>query len=147
MKDKNFSTTGLHQDPFGYTSQQTMTKSSKPLVAGILLIIAGVLAILYWTLISTIDLSTFMELSQLKEFYPELTIEQIEGAFTACAIMGGIISVVTILGGILTLKRKLWAIALLGAILGLFIIGPALISSFLSLIAIILIVISKAEFQ
>ncbi|MEE8564982.1 MAG: hypothetical protein V3S79_01205, partial [Candidatus Thermoplasmatota archaeon] len=51
------------------------------------------------------------------------------------------------LGGIISIKRKMWGFTIVMSIIGLFTIGPFLLSSILSLIALILIALSKKEFQ
>ena len=77
----------------------------------------------------------------------EISIEQLQSILMACATIGVILSIFPILGGIFALKSKMWGIALVGGILGLFTIGPVFISSILSLIAIILLAMSRGEFQ
>jgi len=64
-----------------------------------------------------------------------------------CGTIGCILSAFPILGGIVTLKRKLRGLALVGSLVGLFLIGPVFVSSILSLIGLILIVKSKKEFH
>jgi hypothetical protein len=137
----------FHKDYVDIKSEPRSIKSSKPIIAGFLLIIAGILAILYWILISTIEVTNLIDFSQLKNIYPELTIEQIETTLSTCAIIGYFIAVITILGGIFAIKRKMWKVALIGGIIGLLTFGPILISSILSLIGVILIIISRVEFQ
>ena len=55
--------------------------------------------------------------------------------------------IIEILGGIMALRRKMWGLALVGSILGLFFFGwLGFEASLLSFIALILLVISKKEF-
>ena len=137
-------------DPF----QQPLSKSSKPLVAGILLIIAGSLAILMWLSLAAIDTSIIetLILPELESMPPEyeslaLSAETIKELFIICGTIGFFLSIFSILGGIMSVRKKMWGLALSGGILGLFTIGPIFISSILSIIAIILVATSKKEFR
>lgn len=139
----------LEQDDIKYPLQHPSNKSSMITIAGILLIIAGIFAIIFWIQFLTLDaanLESIIDISQFQQIDPSITNEQIIGFLNTCAIIGCIISFFPILGGILALKRKLWGIALAGSILGLFSLGMFFTSSVLSLIALILLLISKNEF-
>ncbi len=109
------------------------TDASGSLTAGgVLAIIAGVLALGQGLLYSIIG-STFTLLP---------------GSDYLC-ICGGIdalFGVISILGGISALKRSRWALALFGAILGMLGFG-LLIGALLGLIAVILIAMSRNEFD
>ena len=96
-KITNFNKESINQD-----LEPTSTLRSKSLIAGILLILAGILAIVNWTLVATSDISTFTDISQLQEISPEISIETIEGFLSICASIGIIISIITILSGIFT---------------------------------------------
>jgi hypothetical protein len=130
------------QEPF----QQPLNRSSMPMVAGILLIISGVLALLSWVSVITTAVS-IIDISMLQEMDLTITLEQAQEMLVICGTIGCILAIFVILGGVLALKRKLWGMALAGGILGLFTIGPLFISSILALISIILVIISRKEFQ
>ena len=123
--------------------------SFKPVIAGILLLIAGLLGIYTWTSTEFFDVNTIDPsiIEQLQQSGVEITIEQIVAFLGVCAIIGIIISIFPILGGIISIKRKMWGFTIVMSIIGLFTIGPFLLSSILSLIALILIALSKKEFQ
>jgi len=148
FEDKMFEQ-NIMNDPF----QQPSNKSSKPLIAGILLMIAGGLSILMWLSLAAMDVSfieTFImpELGLAPEYESiALSAESIKELFVICGTVGFFLSVFMILGGIMSVRRQLWGLVLAGGILGLFTIGPVFISSILSLIAIILVAISRKEFQ
>jgi hypothetical protein len=124
---------------------------SLPLIAGILLIIAGVVSIISWIPILTIDeslIETMIDISQIQQQVGyTINIGDIKEAITICSIIGIILSIFPILGGILSVKRKLWGIALAGAIIGLVTFIPAIIPGVLSVISIILLVISRNKFK
>lgn len=132
----------MRQDPF----KQSSSKSSTPMIAGILLIIAGVLALLSWVSVITMATS-IINISMLQEMDVTMTVERAREILVICGIIGCILAIFPILGGIVALKRKLWGMALAGGILGLFTIGPLFLSSILALISIILIIISRQEFR
>ena len=61
--------------------------------------------------------------------------------------IGIIFGLIALIGGVMALQRKKWSLALIGSILGLFMIGLVVLeASILSLIAIILLANSKNEF-
>ena len=123
--------------------------SYKPMIAGILLIIAGLLGIYTWATTAVFDISTMDPsiIEQLEQSGVDITLEQIQEFLGICSIIGIILSIFPILGGILSLKRLNWGIVIVMSIIGLFTIGPVLISSILSLIALILVALSKKEFH
>lgn len=139
------------QKTIKYPYQQASIISSKPPIAGILLMISGVIALfswIYWILIK--DVATTLSptyMSLLQEVSPTITSEQIWQTILLIGVMFCILAIFTIMGGVLALKRKMWKTALLGSIIGLFTTGLFYISSILSLIGLILVAISKKEFQ
>jgi hypothetical protein len=130
--------------------QQPTNKISLPLIAGILLILSGVFALLLWiSLVFTINveiIASAVDLSQLQEIDASWTAEKVKDLLVLCGATLSILALFPILGGILSLKRKLWGIALGCSIIGLstFLL---IIPGILCLIALILLVISRKEFQ
>ena len=139
----------LEQNDAKYSLQRSSNRSSIPLIAGILLIISGVIAILYWTyVIVNVDLFTsMMDISYLQNINPDITLESVRQTLILCGTILSIVAIFPILGGILSLKKKLWGIALACSIIGLFSLGMLFMSSVLSLIAMIMLIISRKEFQ
>ena len=131
-------------------SQQPSNRSSMPLTAGILLILAGALALASSiTSYFTFNLETLEStgiISQFQQISPSITPEQVLGYVKTCNLIFCVIAVFPILGGLLALKKKMWGISLAGSIIGLFSIGFLFTSSGLSLIALILLILSKQEF-
>jgi hypothetical protein len=127
----------------------TSKKSFLPKVAGILLIIAGLFALINWISILFIDIQSIEEIiqnTQLQQTIPTITPEQALGALQACAIIFIIISIFPVLGGILSIKRKLFGITLACSIIGIFSIGILFLSSVFSIIALILLIVSRKEY-
>lgn len=74
--------------------------------------------------------------------------EEVGGIIVVCGIVFMIFGILALLGGIMSVTRKSWAMALIGSIFGLFCLGLLFFeASILSIIALILIAISKDEFQ
>ncbi|MBU4255732.1 MAG: hypothetical protein L6265_03270 [Thermoplasmatales archaeon] len=121
------------QPPAWYPEKK---KTNTTLAAGVLLIIAGILAI--GNSIFIILIAEEIALFSLYNMHEFLII---------CNTVIILLAVIAFVGGIMAIKRKSWAVALVCSILGLFIIGPLAISSLLSLIALILIAVSKEEFR
>ena len=98
-----------------------------------------------------VDATLLESMIDIEQFQQQLgysiNIEDIMGFITTCAIIGVILSIFPILGGILSVKRKLWGIALACAIIGLVTFIPAIIPVILSIVAIILLVMSRNEFK
>jgi len=139
----------IQKDELDYSQKIQPNKISKPMIAGILLIIAGILAIINWIQIYTIDATTLdslIDISQLKDIDPTITAESIVNFIKNCAIIGFIISIFTILGGFISIKRKLWGIALTCSIIGIFSIGIIFTSSLLSFIAMIILIMTRKEY-
>jgi len=127
-------------------SNNNDNRSYKPIIAGILLLIAGILGMYTWISASFFNIDPTI-IDSLKQSGVDITIEQIESILGVCAVIGFIVSIFPILGGILSFKRKSWGFCIVLSILGLFTIGPFLISSILAFIGLILIAISKNEFK
>ncbi len=107
-------------------------KTWMPTVAGILDIIAG-----GWGIILAF---IFIFIGAIARFVPDVP-PYLFPIFTALAfpfIIGGIVAII---GGIYALKRKIWGLALAGSICAFF---PSWI---LGLTAIVLVVLSKKEFE
>lgn len=113
-------------------------KTNISLAAGILLIIAGILAM--GNAIASIFLRPVEDI-------PSVYKDIITGILIVCFTIIFVFAVVAILGGVMAVKRKSWAVALIGSIFGLFTLGPLFVSSILSFIALILIAVSKEEFR
>ena len=144
----NLSTKNYQQESSMPPLQQSQRTSSYPMIGGILLSIAGIIGLIYGVYITTnVDFFTSMiDISYLQSLDPNITIETMKDTIVICGTILSIISIFPILGGILSLKRKLWGVVLACSIIGLFSIGYIFTSSILCLIALVLIAVSKREF-
>ena len=132
-------------------TQQSLKQNSYPLIAGVLLIIAGVLGIIFWFQMYTIDTILFESImdniNQMVGNENPFDEGQIIGLVRACLTIGIVISIFPILGGILAIKRKLFYIVIVGGIFGIFSIGVFYLSIILSIISLVLLIQSKDQFQ
>lgn len=140
------------------TFQQPSKKSLKPKMAGILLIVAGIILLLFVIQVATINDSTIQSLyntskSQFTQFNTNMTQEQFKQSLVLCGTIGFLISILSILSGVLALKRKIWGLALVASIpqslLVIFVsdFSPLFISGALALVGLLLIAFSRREFQ
>ena len=124
--------------------QQPSNPSMKPVISGVLLILAGLLGLLTWTAALSVD--TTMIQNILPPNSP-ITVEQLQSFLLVCGVIGSIMSIIALAGGIVALRRRGWGLAMVGSILGLFTIGPYFLASILALIGLILLVISRKDFH
>jgi hypothetical protein len=123
-----------YQQPYGSPAfQAPPQKTALPLAAGALLIVAGAVGLIDWAVVLA--------------FGTLVSIIPVFGTIVLiCGIIGITFCVFALLGGVMAVQRKMWGLALVGSILGLFTIGFYGISSILSLVALILIAVSQREF-
>ena len=131
-------------DSYPDQNQQQITPSSKPLIAGIFLIIAGLLGILTWSMALAVDSSMLQSVIPADS---PISLEQLQSILVTCGIIGCILSIFALVGGIVAVKRKAWGLAVVGGILGLFTIGPFFLASIIAVIGLILVIISRKDFQ
>ena len=131
-------------DSYPDQNQQPISPSSMPLIAGILLIVAGLLGLFTWSMALALDSSMLQNVLPADS---PISIEQLQSILVTCGIIGSILSIFALIGGIVAVKRKAWGLAIVGGILGLFTIGPMFLGSIISLVGLILVVISKKDFQ
>lgn len=112
-----------------------MEKTWKPTTAGILSIIAGAMGLIVGTVIALLG-GAFAWLLGLVPMVPDL----LTLSFIPLIILG----IVAIVGGIYALRRRVWGLALAGAICA-FLIPPPI--TVLGILAIIFVAMGKGEFE
>jgi hypothetical protein len=110
-----------------------MEKTWRPTTAGILTIIAGALNLVGGIVIAAIGTTFLAPLTGLTEFW----------WFGAIGLPLIILGIVSIIGGIFAIRRRVWGMALAGAICALF---PPPTVTVLGILSIIFIALSQAEF-
>ena len=117
----------------------TAERTWKPTTAGILSIIAGAFGLIAGIVVAVVSGSLCTIPWYMWGVPPELTIAPILGAVGAVLIILGIVAIV---GGVFAIQRKVWGLALAGAICAL-IIPPGII---LGILSIIFVTMGKSEF-
>lgn len=121
----------------------------RPKVAGYLMIasalsgivIALVLLFGFWDVQSMLQTS-----EQVIGNDPQISNQLFSTFLTVCSVMLLFFSALELTGAIFSFKRERWGIAVLGAFLGIFLIGVLFISTILSIIALVFLLMSKDEF-
>jgi hypothetical protein len=137
---------------YGIPSTPTPTKkTSMPILAGILLIISAMLIIAQsiYLVASAEDIVSLIDLEIYEEMNITITPEQIESYLSICGTVTIILSIFTLIGGITALKRKMLVLTILGGVFGIIAIAPLFmfIPNAISFIGLIIVVISRKEFQ
>jgi zinc-ribbon domain len=119
-------------------------RSSMPVIAGVLTIIAGLLAIGLGVLYLTMGVSD-LENSGVT-LPPEVSLEDVQDLLSVCGALAVLFGVIAIIGGVFAIQRKHFALAIIGGLFGMAGIGFFL-GALLALIALILVAVSKEEFD
>lgn len=126
------STNSSSYDDVGHLRKE---ESSSPIVAGIVLIISGLLALLN-------GIAMALALSEASTL-------GIDVRFQCCSGIETLFGLIVITAGILSLgkKERSWPLVLIGSIIALISIGPLFISSILGLIALLIVATSKDAYR
>jgi hypothetical protein len=123
--------------PMGY-APPPKPKTVIPIIGGIFLVIAGLDGIGAWAFIAFITASLTSGIPLLGG---------LAGIVAVCGAIEIIFGIIALVGGIMAIMRKMWALALIGGILGLFLLGFFFFeASLFALIGLILVAISHKEF-
>lgn len=117
-------------------------KTGTPVAGGVLVIIAGILALANGAFYLAFTSSNLTGIS----LPPEITLEDIESILRICGVVEVIFGIVAILGGIFAVQRKHFGLAILGSVMGMLGFGFTL-GGLLGLIGLILVAISRKEFE
>ena len=127
---------------FSY-KEEIKYQSSKPTFGGIFLMMAGVIGIITWIEAQTMA----MDPLYLQQLGLDISLETFSSFMLICALVGIIFSILSILGGILAIKRKNFLLTMVCGFFGLLVLGSLLSSSILAFVGLALIFISRNEFK
>ena len=134
-------------DPAGpstsHTEIEQPQRSSKPLIAGVLMIGAGVLEIVAGVRTLTTDVSSAASAAGI----PSEFVSSIQGMLQFCGVLFLVFGVIVGIGGVFAFKRRHQMLALVAAVFGMLGVGPFSLGSLLSLIALVLLAISANDFE
>ncbi|MGQ9586945.1 MAG: hypothetical protein ACUVT7_00990 [Thermoplasmata archaeon] len=123
---------------------QPRQKSMVPVVGGILIVIAGVLALAMGIMYFVLDVSDIQDYGVTLP--PEMTAEDLQDVLHVCGGVLIVFAVMAFVGGVFAIQRKHFALAIVGGIFGLLGIG-FLIGSLLGLIGLILVAVGRKDFD
>ena len=119
-------------------------ESKKPTIAGVLMVIAFLLAVYNAASFFFLD----VDIGNIEEQVGEqVSQDLVNNVLNACGVITLIFGFFLLVGGIFAIKKVHWGVALIGSILGIFSIGPMFIGSVLSIAALILLFMAKDEFE
>lgn len=118
--------------------------TSKPLIGGILLILAGVAALAMAVMFIALDPTDFESYGYDPSEY-EMSLSEIDEVLGVCGAIGLVMSIVAMIGGLFAVMRKSFAFAIIGGICGIVGFG-FVVGAILALVGIILIAMSRSEF-
>ena len=124
--------------------------SKRLVTAGILLIITallGLLTVIFIGFLTPAIVDGIIDQLNETEGAENIKTEDLSALMYACAVLLGIFSIFALLGGVYTIKRKRFSIGIVGACLGILSCGLLIIGPILSIIALILIISSKDEYE
>jgi hypothetical protein len=141
----DFSNPNSEQDNLQYSrSNNSMLK-----IAGILLILAGIIIIIHWVYIMMSPDFTDILMNTGEYNNMNITSKDLVTVFNFCGALGIGLSLFTIIGGIVALQRRMFWLALIGGIVGIFAISPLFffIPNIVSLVGTLLVFRARKEFQ
>lgn len=120
-------------------------KSVLSLVGGILILIAGLMGLA----MGGILLMAAGNVDTLTDWGVDVAGvgDMLEDILTVCGAIFIVLGLIAVLGGFFGVMRKHWGIVILGGVLGLFVLGPYMLGSLLALVGLILVAISKKDFD
>ncbi len=130
---------------YGKISGPSRKESKKPMIAGILMIIAFLLALVTAGSLFLIDEDLMADIED--EIDEDIDLDFVETISEVCGILLVVFGIILLVGGICAIKRIYWGVAIGGSIVGIFSLGPMYLGSVFSVIALILLFISKDEFD
>jgi hypothetical protein len=119
-----------------------MERTWKTKTAGILAIIIGAVGVIEWGMVAVLGILEWEWLTMGGLLGPGGIVEGVAAIVIA-------IGIVAMVGGVFTLKRKRWRLALAGSICSIFSLSiiPVLLNVPLAIAAIVLVVLGRREFE
>lgn len=120
-------------------------KTSKPVAGGILIVIAGLLALAMSVTFVVLDPTDMETWGYNSADYEGLSLSELDEMLAVCGAVGIVLSIIAVVGGAFALMRRGFGFAIVGGICGIIGIGFGL-GALLALIGVILVAVSKNEF-
>lgn len=119
--------------------------TAKPIIAGVLIMIAGILAIGNGIVYISIDAADIEDAGYTPISQGEMSLSELEEIMNVCGGLEFVFGTIAAIGGVFAIMRKYFYFALVGGVFALLGFG-FVVGSLLGLIGIILIALSKDEF-
>ena len=134
-------------DPAGPSAMRLdavpVSRSQKPLVAGVLLVGAAILDIVTAIALLTWDVWSVAA----RVGVPSYIVPSIEGFLRTCGALVLVFGIIAGIGGVFSYRRRMSTLAIIGAIFGMLGVGPFYLGAIMGLVALILIAISRDDFD
>jgi hypothetical protein len=120
-------------------------KTVLSIVGGILILIAGIMGLA----MGAIFIVASDNVDTLTDWGVDVAGvgDMVSDILLACGIIVIVLAIIVLLGGFFGVMRKHWGLVILGGVLGLLLIGPYMLASIFSLIGLILVAVSKKDFD
>ena len=121
-----------------------METTWKPVIAGILNIVLGIIALFGMFIIIGLMVAFgggVLTIVRIVEFMPLWLSGMVQGVLIILAILLAVSSSLPLIGGIYAIQRKSWSVALAGSIVAILLAAP------LGIISTVLVALSKNEFE
>src|SRR2546427_6309093 len=89
-------------------------QSMLPMIGGLLLIVGAIISISFWAWLISLGALAVSMIPGI----PANIASTVVGIIAVCGAIFIILALITLLGGVMTLQRKMWGLALVGGILG-----------------------------
>ena len=123
----------------------TKPRTSKPVIGGTLVILAGILALAMGVFYIVVEPSDLENLGYSPVSEADLSLSEVVDILGTCGIIEIVIGLIAIVGGAFAIMRKRFGLAIAGAVVGMIGVG-FLVGGLLGLVGLILIAISRSEF-
>ena len=125
-------------------AQAPHEKGALSLVGGILILVAGLMGLVLGIMLMTIDID---ELVNWTGVDIGDTLDFVEDILDICGAIAAIFGIIAVLGGLFGVMRKHYGLVILGGVFGLLCVGPFGVGSLLALVGLILVIVSKKDFD
>jgi len=124
-------------------------KSALSLIGGILILIAGIMGLVLGGLFIVAADAVSEGSNELGDWGIDMAGagDLLSDILLVCGAIIIILALIVVLGGFFGVQRKHWGLAILGGVLGLFLIGPYFLATILALVGLILVAVSKKDFS
>ena len=115
------------------------------LIGGILILIAGIMGLV----LGGILIAAASDVDALGDWGVNIggVTDVISDILTVCGIIFIVLGLIAVIGGFFGVQRKHWGLVILGGVLGLFCFGPWMLGSIFALVGLILVAVSKKDFN